>query len=162
PLLYPAQNGSGNTTTVLVQDNLAVTPTDFNPYCVTAPSDSRLPGGGGQQICNLYDVTPAKFGQVNTLGDLATKYTNSGKQGEYFNGVDVNLTARIGNGGFLNAGVSTGQDVTDDCIRPDSPQNLYCHTVLPFSAMTLIKVSGAYPLPWWGVRVSGTLQNLPG
>ena len=28
-------------------DNLAVTPADFSPYCITMPVDARLPGGGG-------------------------------------------------------------------------------------------------------------------
>ena len=30
-------------------DNLDVAPTDFEPYCVTAPRDARLPDGGGQR-----------------------------------------------------------------------------------------------------------------
>ena len=51
----------------LVTDNTLVTPADFDPFCITAPSDARLPGGGGYQVCGLYDVTPAKFGQVNSV-----------------------------------------------------------------------------------------------
>src|SRR5256885_4653505 len=43
-------------------DNLDVGPTDFTPYCVTAPKDTRLPDGGGNQICGLYDSSPPKFG----------------------------------------------------------------------------------------------------
>ena len=42
----------------LVTDNTVVTPADFDPFCITAPNDSRLPGGGGYQVCGLYDVTP--------------------------------------------------------------------------------------------------------
>ena len=60
-----------------VTDNLAVAPADFNPYCVTAPSDSRLPGGGGYQVCGLYDISPTKFGQSN---NLVTQASNFGKQ----------------------------------------------------------------------------------
>ena len=37
-------------------DNLDVAPTDFQQYCVTAPRDPRLPDGGGNQICGLYDI----------------------------------------------------------------------------------------------------------
>src|SRR4029077_713069 len=48
-------------------DNTAVSAGDFNSYCVTAPNDSRLPGGGGNQICGLYDVAPAKFGVSTTV-----------------------------------------------------------------------------------------------
>src|SRR5688500_20249610 len=50
-----------------VNDNLALTNADLTPYTVTAPSDSRLPNGGGYSIGTLYDVVPAKFGQVDNL-----------------------------------------------------------------------------------------------
>jgi hypothetical protein len=33
-----------------VTDNTLVTPTDYDPYCITTPVDSRLPGGGGQEL----------------------------------------------------------------------------------------------------------------
>src|SRR5207248_11216375 len=29
------------------------------PFCLTAPSDPNLPGGGGYLACGLYDLTPA-------------------------------------------------------------------------------------------------------
>ena len=41
-----------------VTDNLAVSAADFTEYCITAPSDARLPGGGGYPVCGLYDVAP--------------------------------------------------------------------------------------------------------
>ena len=45
-----------------VTTNTALTPADFTAYCVTAPVDSRMPGGGGNQVCGNFDVNPAKFG----------------------------------------------------------------------------------------------------
>ena len=45
-------------------DNRAVTPQDFTPYCVTAPLNALLPGGGGNQICGLYDVVPTQVRPV--------------------------------------------------------------------------------------------------
>ena len=48
-------------------DNLAVAPSDFNTFSVVAPADARLPGGGGQTISGIYNVTPAKFGVSNNL-----------------------------------------------------------------------------------------------
>ena len=60
----------------LVTDNILVTPADFSPFCITAPNDARLPGGGGYQVCDLYDVSPAKFGQVNSV---VTQSDNFGK-----------------------------------------------------------------------------------
>jgi len=41
-----------------VTDNLAVAATDFTQFSVTAPSDPRLPGGGGYVVPNLYNVVP--------------------------------------------------------------------------------------------------------
>ena len=54
-------------------------------YCITAPTNAALPGGGGQQICGLYDVVPAKFGLTDNLIALAKHY---GSQSEMYNGID--------------------------------------------------------------------------
>ena len=87
-----------------VTRNQSVTPADFTSYCITAPVDSRLPGGGGNQICGLYDVNPVQFGRVNNIIDLASTY---GEPTQVFNGVDVGINARFGRGGLLTGGVST-------------------------------------------------------
>ncbi len=47
--------------------NTSVSNADFTTYCVTAPIDARLPGGGGYPVCGLYDVSVAKFGQTTTV-----------------------------------------------------------------------------------------------
>ena len=39
-----------------VTDNMLVGPNDYRRYCVTAPADARLPGGGGERICGLRDL----------------------------------------------------------------------------------------------------------
>ncbi len=142
-------------------DNLLVAPTDYDPYCVTAPSDLRLPGGGGYAVCGLYDITPTKFGIQNNLVTDSGKF---GKRTESFNGVDVTLNARLTRGAFVGGGLSTGRTVTDSCFAIDSPQALrpgYCDVTPPWSANTQVKLNGAYPLPW-DMLVSGVFQNLPG
>src|SRR5438874_24066 len=53
-----------------VTDNLAAAPADFSPYCINAPRDPRLPGGGGDQVCGLYDVNPAVFGKIDNFVTL--------------------------------------------------------------------------------------------
>ena len=40
------------------------TPDDYTAYCITAPLDPRLPGGGGYPVCNLANVSLQKFGKV--------------------------------------------------------------------------------------------------
>ena len=140
-----------------VTDNLAVASADFDPYCITAPQDSRLPGGGGQQICGLYDIVPAKFGLVNNLVTQAAHY---GKQTEVYNGFDLTMNARFGKGGLLSGGLNTGQTVTDNCaVLMDSPQARFCRNTLPFRGQTQVKFSGVYPLPW-DLHGSATFQNL--
>lgn len=142
-------------------DNLLVGPQDFDEYCITAPADPRLPNGGGNDICGLYDVKPAKFGQQN---NLVTQAGNFGKRTEIFNGVDLTLQARLKPGAFIGGGLSTGQTVTENCALIDSPQNSrpgYCDVRPPWSANTQLKLNGAYPLPG-DVIVSGVFQSLPG
>ena len=98
------RRAQGNFTTT---DNLDVAPSDFEPYCVTSPRDPRLPGGGGQQICGLYDIVPTKFGvATNNIVTFVDKL--GGKQTEVFNGVDVAFNARLSSGLFVTGGVATG------------------------------------------------------
>src|SRR6185295_6966696 len=54
------RNWYGNFTAT---DNLLRAPGDFNSYCVTAPLNTNLPGGGGFQVCGMSDVSVAKFTQ---------------------------------------------------------------------------------------------------
>jgi hypothetical protein len=141
--------------------NLAIGPENFDPYCITAPLDSRLPGGGGNQLCGLYDIRGSAFGAVNNLVTQASHY---GKQTEVYNGIDVGINVRFGEGGLFSGGVSTGRTVTDNCFTVDSPQQRrpgFCHVVLPWSGQTQVKFAGSYPLPW-NFQVSAVLQNLPG
>jgi Carboxypeptidase regulatory-like domain len=144
----------------MVTDNVALTPADFTPYCVAAPSHVDLPGGGGAQICGLYDIEPGKFGLADNLVTLSSNY---GKQSDVYNGVDVTMNLRFGQGGLLNGGISTGRTVTDNCaVLMDSPERRFCRVTLPFAGQIQVKLSGAYPLPWWDIQASATYQDLPG
>ena len=143
----------------MVTDNLAIGPADFSPYCITAPSSTALPGGGGSQICGLYDIRPEKFGINDNLVTLASNY---GKQREVYNGLDLTANFRFGRGGLLAGGVGTGRTVTSNCdVLMDSPQARFCKVTLPFASQTQVKVSAAYPLKW-DVQASATYQDLPG
>ncbi len=114
----------------IVTDNMLVTPADYSPYCVTAPADPRLPGGGGYPVCGLYDISFAKFGQSSNVVKLANGF---GEQLEVYNGVDLSLNARLPRGLVISGGTSTGRVMTDNCFVIDSPQRLLnCKTVPPF------------------------------
>jgi hypothetical protein len=142
---------------ILVTQNTATTPGNYDPYCITAPADPRLPGGGGNQVCGLYDVAPAKFGQVTSL---VTQGSNFGNFSEVYNGFDVTLNARFGHGGLLSGGLNTGQTVVDNCPVVNAPVQ-FCKTTLGWAGQAQVKFAAAYPLPW-GLQASGVFQNLPG
>ena len=156
--------GSGLTNTVtclLVTDNLRVTPADFNEFCITAPTDSRLPGGGGNRLCGLYDLRPALFGQSDNLARPASDF---GEKTRVYNGVDATINARFGQGGQVSGGVSLGRTVTDDCLVVDSPQDArpdYCRIVPPWGASTQAKFMVVYPL-FWDIQTSAIYQNSAG
>ena len=142
-----------------VTDNLAVEAGDYRHYCIKAPIDPRLPGGGGYQVCGLYDVAPAKFGLVDNLVTQASHY---GKQTRVTDFFSLSLSTRLRSGIRLSGGVDTGRVVTDSCFVVDSPQQLLnCNVVTPFSAKTQFKLNGSYPLPREFV-VSATFQNVAG
>jgi hypothetical protein len=142
----------------IVTDNVLVTSADYSPFCVTAPPDTRLPGGGGYPVCGLYDVSFAKFGQSNNVVKLANGF---GEQLEVYNGVDLSLNARLPRGFVISGGTSTGRVANDNCFVIDSPQRLLnCKTVPPFQ--TQVKLILVYPLPWWGLQTAATIQSIPG
>jgi hypothetical protein len=143
----------GNFTTT---HNQFVTPTDYDPYCVTAPVDSRMPNGGGYQICDLGDVKPALFGKVNNIVQKSSRF---GHQSEVYNGVDLTTNIRFGRGGFITGGLNTGRTETH-CVVADAPQQ-FCDVVPPFW-LPQVKLSASYPLPWYGVLVSGVFQSVAG
>jgi hypothetical protein len=139
----------------LATDNLNLAPSDYTPYCATAPVDARLPGGGGYQVCGLYDVN-----RIAAQNNVITLSGNYGTQTEIYNGVDVAVNMRLPRGVVLQGGTSTGRVATNNCFVVDSPQQLLnCDTTPPFQ--TQVKLLGVYPLPW-DVQVSATFQSLPG
>ncbi len=141
-----------------VTDNQLVTPADYTKHCITTPTNAKLPGGGGNQICGLADVSVAKFGQTQNLVSQASHY---GKQRDVFNGVDITLNARFGRGGLIQGGMSTGSERTNRCFVVDSPQELYnCEINPPWSGTTQFKVSAVYPLPG-ALQFAATYQHVP-
>ena len=75
-----------------VTQNLAVAATDFSSFSVTAPLDSRLPGGGGYVLGGLYNLNPNKVGAVNNYITFAD---NFGGLIEHWNGFDATVNLRL-------------------------------------------------------------------
>jgi hypothetical protein len=153
-----------------IMRNEAVGPEDFDPYCITAPADPRLPGGGGYEVCGLYDIKPEKFGEVS---EVLTRASNFGDASRVNNFFAVILDTRFGDGIRLNAGFDTGQTVNDFCFTADVPNQPrdeegdpltagpFCRWTIPFAGRAQFKINGSLPLPG-DFMVSGKFQNLPG
>jgi hypothetical protein len=143
-----------------VTDNLLVNASDYSPFSFTAPSDPRLPGGGGYEVSGNYNLNPNKVGQVSNLFTLASNY---GKQIEHWNGVDVNFNVRLRNGTLLQGGTSTGRTTTDNCdivAKIDNPSARFCHVDTKF--LTQVKFLGTYLVPKADVQIAATFRSLPG
>jgi hypothetical protein len=160
----------------LVNQNTNWTAANFNPFCTTAPTDPNLPGGGGYQLCGLYDINPSVGAQVN---NVITNSNQFGNQWEHYNGVDVSVTARLRRGTLLQGGLNVGRDETNNCdvvTKTDnaptataltalnaggvySPSTLYCDIKPPFQPQ--VKFLGTLALPW-KFSFSGVFQTLPG
>ncbi len=140
-----------------VTDNRAVGPADYDPYSIEAPSDPRLPNGGGNVVGGLYDIKPEKFGQVD---NYITSSDNFGKQTEHYNGVDFSIDARLANGLTVSGGFGTGSIAIDTCdVTPklDSPSERFCHLETPFNTNYTGLVG--YTIPRLGVTVGATFQS---
>jgi len=158
-----------------VTDNQAVANSDWTPFSVVAPADSRLPGGGGYTVAGLYDVAPTKFGQINNLIADSSVY---GDWYQYFNGVDLTLNMRTAGGLIVQGGTSTGQTVADACgaraALPElsagigaglvgstvSPTSPYCH--VEYGVLTQFRGLASYVVPKGQVQLSATFQSKPG
>jgi hypothetical protein len=164
-----------------VADNLAAAATDFTGFSLTAPTDPRLPGGGGYVVSGLYDVNPDKAGQVSNLVADSSKY---GDWTQHYDGIDVTLNVRIGERFVFIGGTSTGQTVADNCgvraqlpelattttgtsafgagnansgVTPASP---YCH--VGYGVLTQFNGLTTYTVPKIEVQASATFQSTPG
>jgi Carboxypeptidase regulatory-like domain len=161
----------------VVTDDRTVAPADFDTFSIVAPSDPRLPNGGGYTVTGLYDLKPDKFGLA--ASNFVTRARNYGKQFERWNGVDVALNVRPGSGMLLQGGLSTGKTVYDNCeIAAKAPESLvgtpvffinngtirqplaFCHVESPF--LTQVKFIGSYTVPKIDVQFSATYQGMPG
>jgi hypothetical protein len=153
-----------------VTDNLRQSVADLTPFSIVAPSDPRLPGGGGYVISGLYNPVQAVASLANNFNTLASNY---GTQYQYSNGVLLDVSSRF-RGMTLKGGMTAGDTVQDNCeIRaripeltvgnssaagpPVTPTTPYCHisTGLVWRSTAL----GTYIIPRIDLQVSGTWRS---
>jgi hypothetical protein len=162
----------------------------FDTFCVTTPTDSRLPGSGGQ-LCGFADLKP-EFNGV-TPDNFVTSASSLGDVVDLYTGLDLSLSTRFAHGGQASGGVSWGRERTDFCDIAVAAQigtntdttagkiNLANYTGnsinnagrtatgFPSSLYCAVtppyqadwKALISYPLPW-GINASATWQNRVG
>jgi len=142
------------------------------PFCVNAPSDPRLPGGGGYQVCNLYDLKPSVFALGLPANSLVRFSDEVGGETNRYSGFDINLESRFANGAFIRGGITAGTRTFDNCnllnagfdassggvvvpAEQYADGSKYCHRYYPYRPD--LKVLGSYTLPL-DILISGTYQ----
>ena len=150
-------------TTADITDNVLTTAADYTRFSVIAPADSRLPGGGGYSVDNIYNVTAL----ANARGqeNVQSAANDFGSYTRNWDGFDVTVQARLRNGLTMQGGTSTGRLSFDQCepretVPESAPTNPWCHQVEPF--MTTFKGVASYIVPRVDVNVSGTFSSRPG
>jgi hypothetical protein len=125
---------------------------NYRPVTVFSPIDGHA--------ISMYDpISPAVQGAVANVD------TNDPNIKNTYNGFEFNFNAKLPRGGRLFGGSSTDRSVMNMCSAATTNPNflVYCdQSKYGIPWRTQFKLVGTYPLPWWGIQLSGSLQALPG
>jgi hypothetical protein len=143
-----------------VTDNLNRDPSQYDAWTITAPSDPRLPGGGGYPI-TLY--TPTAAAAAIPARNYITWETDFGPaRSSYWQGVDFTVNARMRQGLTLQFGTNTGRKIDDTCatqVKIDSPDPRNCRLTPPYQ--TTVRGLASYTIPRVDVLVSAAVRSQP-
>ena len=151
-----------------VTDNRAYTAADYDRFSITAPSDSRLPNGGGYRVDGIYELkSTVPFGRLDNFVTHAKNFGDG--VGETYNGVDVNVNSRMSSGLQLQGGFNIGQSARNDCdVWAALPEVIAGGFRTPeqfcdVASGWLVTVGGlaAYVVPKIDLQVSATIQSRP-
>ena len=157
-------------------DDLRYDQSSYDTFCITTPVDSRLPyGGNGYQVCGVHDLKPTVFAQNLPANSLIRFSDDFGGETNMYQGYDVNLEARFGNGAFLKGGIGATSRTFDNCnliaagldaVQPAAAPTLQGTEIYPDGTTAChrdygyrpdAKVSGSYMLPY-GIQFAATYQ----
>jgi hypothetical protein len=152
-----------------ITDDLRFDASSYDSYCITAPSDPDLPGGGNYQVCGIQDLKPAVFALAQPANSKIRFSEDFGGETNLYQGFDINLESRFRNGAFLRGGIAATSRTFDNCsvlaagtdAVPAGSDEIYadgtkgCHREYGYRPDA--KLSGSYTLPW-DIQVAGTYQ----
>jgi hypothetical protein len=136
---------------LIERNNVARTAADYTLINVASPIDGS--------IVPYYNVSAAKSAAVTNVDSNDPNLTRS------YNGIELNVNARLPHGLRIFGGTSTEKTVSNSCSAAVNDPNLltFCDgskNNIPW--ITQGKVAGTFPLPWYGITVSTALQFLAG
>jgi len=120
------------------------------------------------------DGTPLTvYDPINASVSRAVSYfvTNDSSLTQVYNAFEFNFNARLPGGARVFGGTATDRAVANTCAAAATNPNYlitigstdYCdQTLSNIPWRTQIKLAATYPLPFFGVIVSGSYQGLPG
>ncbi|HXD75872.1 MAG TPA: TonB-dependent receptor [Vicinamibacterales bacterium] len=154
-------------------DNINTTPADYEKSTIVAPADSRLPNGGGYPI-TVYTLSPAGGAKGSFTETHLDSYYGA-ERTRYWQGVDVDVNARLRGNLYVQAGTTTGRQVNDTCALTaligngvggaapgaplDNPDPRNCRSVDPME--TTLRGSASWTVPKVDVLVSATMRSQP-
>jgi carboxypeptidase family protein len=130
----------------------------YRPITVFSPIDGTP--------LTVYDPINSAVGRAQSF-----VVTNDPNLTQVYNAFEFNFNARLPRGARLFGGTATDRAIANTCAAAaTNPYFLttiggvnYCDQSLSgIPWRTQVKLAGTYPLPWWGVIVSGSYQGLPG
>ena len=153
-----------------ITDNRAYSAADFDRFALTAPSDPRLPDGGGYRVTGLYQLKADRpFGLTDNYVTHAKNFGDG--RIERYNGVDAFVNASLSAGVQLRGGFSLWSQTFNDCaVAAAQPETLtafgvfrtpeqFCDT--SSGLLTTVNGLATYTIPKIDVLVAGTLQSRP-
>jgi hypothetical protein len=136
-----------------VSDNLNLSPSEYNEFTITGPSDDRFPNKGGEVI-TMYSLNANKLGTpTDTLSTFSSVNTR------VYDGIELSVNARTNRALFFG-GITTERTAATDCDVRDNPNSFrFCDNIPPFR--TILKASASYELPY-DIQLSGSYSGRPG
>lgn len=125
---------------------------DFDSYI---PVDVVTPDA---QVVRVYDVKPAFRSLVQNIDTTDKELKRS------YDGLDLSFNARVRGGLRLFGGLNFERTRSNSCSAGTDPNFQFgCDqyaTAVPWQKQ--FKITGVYPLPWYGITVSAAWQSLNG
>ena len=136
---------------MIARNNVALSASDYTAVQVYNP----VTGG----TVTAYNLAASKGSLVDNLD------SNDPNLKRTYDGIEINFNARLPRGVRLFGGTSTERTISNSCSAAVNNPNLlaFCDQTqydVPFT--TSFKLAGTYPLPFYGITFSGSLQALAG